>query len=164
MRIRKATPADIPAIAHHRAQMFLAMGRLDDVAVEPLMVETRAVLDEMMTRNEYHGWLAVDDDDPSRVLGGAGLQRRRVLPFPTGGTGLPIADGNVAIVVNVYTEPDARRRGVARALMVAVLDWAREEELDGLVLHASKDGRPLYESLGFAPTNEMRFMQSLTNS
>jgi len=26
-----------------------------------------------------------------------------------------------------------------------------------LVLHASQDARPLYEKLGFVPTNEMRY-------
>lgn len=38
-----------------------------------------------------------------------------------------------------------------------ILDWARQERLDRLVLHASDDGRPLYERLGFAATNEMRY-------
>ena len=53
-----------------------------------------------------------------------------------------------------------RRRGVARQLMESILTWAGEVELESLVLHASADGRALYEHLGFAPTNEMRFMGS----
>jgi hypothetical protein len=42
-----------------------------------------------------------------------------------------------------------------------VLDWARRESLDTLVLHASDDGRALYEKLGFVQTNEMRYAQPL---
>ena len=42
-----------------------------------------------------------------------------------------------------------------------MLAWARAERLDRLVLHASDAGRPLYERLGFAATNEMRFTGEL---
>ena len=55
-------------------------------------------------------------------------------------------------MLNVYTEPAHRRNGVARATM----DWSREQRLARLVLHASKQGRPLYEVLGFEDSNEMR--------
>ena len=34
---------------------------------------------------------------------------------------------------------------------------ARDEKLDRLLLHASVNGRALYERLGFMATNEMRF-------
>jgi GNAT superfamily N-acetyltransferase len=60
------------------------------------------------------------------------------------------------MIVNVYTEPAHRRRGLARRLMVAMLDWLREQGYGTVSLHASDYGRPLYESLGFAATNEMR--------
>jgi hypothetical protein len=45
--------------------------------------------------------------------------------------------------------------------MEAILAWARATEVESLVLHASTDGRALYERLGFAATNEMRFMGDL---
>ena len=38
-----------------------------------------------------------------------------------------------------------------------MVDWARTERLDRLVLHASKEGRAVYERFGFVATNEMRF-------
>jgi hypothetical protein len=42
--------------------------------------------------------------------------------------------------------------------MDAILDWCRANSLDVVVLHASKDGRPLYDSMGFTATNEMRLI------
>jgi hypothetical protein len=42
-------------------------------------------------------------------------------------------------------------------LLKQIIDWAREHKLDDLVLHASSDGRALYERLGFVATTEMRF-------
>ena len=61
-----------------------------------------------------------------------------------------------AYVLNVYTEPEHRRSGVARAIMEAILDWSRGQLVARVTLHASNDGRSLYEALGFEPTNEMR--------
>jgi len=60
-----------------------------------------------------------------------------------------------AWVVNMFTEPEHRRRGLAGLLMDTIVTWCRAEGLRFLYLHASDEGRALYESLGFVPTNEM---------
>jgi predicted N-acetyltransferase YhbS len=57
-------------------------------------------------------------------------------------------------VLNVYVEPEWRR-GVAETLMRVQLDAVAERGIRRVVLHASDDGRPLYERLGFVQTNEM---------
>lgn len=64
-------------------------------------------------------------------------------------------------MLHIFTEPAWRRRGLAELLMRHVLEWARNQRLDRLVLHASAEGRALYERLGFVATNEMRFSGSL---
>ena len=69
-----------------------------------------------------------------------------------------IAEGRHAIIINVFTEPQWRRRGLAALLMQHIIDWSRQKELDRLVLHASDEGRALYEKLGFALTSEMKFV------
>ena len=55
----------------------------------------------------------------------------------------------------MYTEPEHRRRGLARMIMMALLELCRESGWAVVHLHASSDGRPLYESLGFQAANEM---------
>ena len=64
--------------------------------------------------------------------------------------------GPEAIVLNVYVESTWRRRGVAESLMRAVLDDLAARGIRRIVLHASDDGRRLYERFGFVATNEMR--------
>ncbi|HSB61454.1 MAG TPA: GNAT family N-acetyltransferase, partial [Vicinamibacteria bacterium] len=59
-------------------------------------------------------------------------------------------------VLNMYTEPAFRRQGLARQVLEEILAWCREQGLRSVFLHASRAGRPLYESLGFEPTSEMR--------
>jgi GNAT superfamily N-acetyltransferase len=56
----------------------------------------------------------------------------------------------------MYTEPEFRKRGIARQIMLAILAWLKEQGLRSVNLHASSEGRPLYEKLGFENTNEMR--------
>ena len=62
------------------------------------------------------------------------------------------------MVVNVYTERNHRRQGIARKLMELIIAWCQEEGFNSILLHASDEGKSLYDSLGFKPTNEMRLM------
>lgn len=153
--IRLATVADIPVIARHRVRLFSEV-RLLAPAEAPAMVDlTVRFLERAIPAGEYVGWLAVDSDDPRIVAGGAGLQRRTVLPFPFG-EGKGVGFGHEALVINVYTEPEFRRLGLARRLMDALIEWSRAAGIERIALHATPDGRPLYESLGFHDTNELR--------
>ena len=153
--MRQAGAADIPLLAYHRAAMFRDMGQLAPYQEEPLQRTTAAYLRDALPRGEYLAWIAEDRATPVAVIGGAGVQLRPILPRPpTGAEDLEL--GPEAIILNVYVEPSWRRRGVAKALMRAVLSALAERGIRRIVLHASDDGRRLYERLGFVPTNEMR--------
>lgn len=60
-------------------------------------------------------------------------------------------------VSSVYTHPDYRRQGVARQLMTMLMEHARAEGFQRLILWASDMGRPLYEDLGFTPSRGFEF-------
>jgi len=53
-------------------------------------------------------------------------------------------------------EREYRRQGIARKLMQSMIDWCRQQDFISVGLHASDEGRALYEQLGFEPTNEMQ--------
>jgi hypothetical protein len=42
--------------------------------------------------------------------------------------------------------------------MLELIAWCRARGLTRITLHAAPAGRPLYESLGFTVTNEMRLV------
>ena len=52
-------------------------------------------------------------------------------------------------VTNVYTAPQPRRKGLSKMLLTELLKDAEKRVIKKLWLGASKDGRPLYEKLGF---------------
>jgi len=43
-------------------------------------------------------------------------------------------------------------------LLRRIIEWARAEDVDRIILHASDEGRSLYERLGFVVSNEMRLV------
>jgi len=62
-----------------------------------------------------------------------------------------------AWIHSVYIEPSFRRRGIGQRLTQTMVAWCREHlPLRLFYLHASEEGRPLYRSLGFEPSSEMR--------
>ncbi|HXQ22618.1 MAG TPA: GNAT family N-acetyltransferase [Candidatus Acidoferrales bacterium] len=146
--VRAAIHADAAVIAHHRAAMFRDMGLIPDDEVPAHETASRAYLAMALPSGEYLGWVV---EVSGEVVAGGGVLVRRMLPRP----GWP-QGGEEAYVLNMYTEPAHRRRGLARALMETILAWCRARLITRVSLHASDDGRPLYESLGFLPTNEMR--------
>jgi ribosomal protein S18 acetylase RimI-like enzyme len=154
--VREAHTTDIPLLARHRAAMFRDMGQLAPHQEQALERATASYLQEALPRGDYLAWVAEQHAAPPRsIIGGAGVQLRPILPRPRIGAD-ELELGPEAIVLNVYVEPEWRRRGVADALMRAVLDALGERGIRRVVLHASADGRQLYERLGFVPTNEMR--------
>ena len=135
--------------------MFQDMGNVLDDAFEILRVKARTRLEQWIDSGDYIGWLAIPSDEPELIVGGAGVQLQPILPRPLDVS--TIGEGRQGTIVNVFTEPQWRRRGIAGLLIKEILNWSRNEQIDRLVLHASDEGRSIYERLGFITGNEMRF-------
>jgi len=155
-RIRRATAQDAGIVAWHRARMFQDMGDVSRDAFETLRAKARVRLKEWLDSGDYVGWLATSADQPEMVIGGAGVQLQPILPRPVNAA--TVGEGRQGTVVNVFTEPQWRRRGIAGLLMKEIITWSKDEHLDRLLLHASDEGRSVYERLGFIAGNEMRFV------
>nr|WP_293913170.1 GNAT family N-acetyltransferase [Deinococcus sp.] len=93
-----------------------------------------------MRRGSYLGWLA---QEAGQVVAGAGLV---LLDWgPTRGEPNPLR----ARLVNVYTEPAYRRRGLARQLVQTALNEAARLRIGTVTLGASAQASALYLALGF---------------
>jgi GNAT superfamily N-acetyltransferase len=155
-QIRRATAHDTNIIAWHRARMFQDMGDVLVDAFEVLRAKARSRLEQWIHTGNYVGWLAAPIDKPEMVVAGAGVQLQPILPRPVDVS--TIGEGRQGTIVNVFTEPQWRRRGIARLLIREIIIWSKNEQLDRLILHASDEGRSIYENLGFVASNEMRFV------
>lgn len=152
VRIRAATSADCEIILHHRRCMFRDMGEGTEPQLNRMVDATRPWLDRALADGSYRGWLAQTAE--AEVVAGGGILISRWPARPEA------PDTRRAVILNVFTEPEYRRRGLARRLMLLMIQWLKDEGFNSVVLHASAEGRGLYDSLGFTPTNEMRLRLS----
>ncbi len=143
LQVRAATPADAEIIASHRYPGEVG---------EHLAVYA-AWLPGVMSGGRYLGWLA---EEGGRVIGGAGLL---VLDWQPSRTEASPVRGRV---VNVFVEPEFRRQGLARHLLLGVLDEARRLGVPGIGLSATAEGRPLYASLGFRASVGEMYLETLS--
>lgn len=149
---RRADAADLDVLARHRVQMFAEMGFASDDGFAALAAASRAWFAGALARGVYLGWLIAPAGGPGTIAAGAGML---LLDWPPS----PRDAGTVrAYVLNVYTEPAHRGRGLATDATNAALDEARRRGIRVVTLHASDDGRAIYERLGFEETNEMRLL------
>ena len=146
LRLRKGTPGDLEVVLRHRRAMFDDMNMAGDFeAAEPL---SRDFFGRAFAEHNYHAWFF--EDASGRIVAGGGVILVEYHPSPMDHR------ARRPWVVNMYVEQAWRRRGLARKLMDVMIEWTRAQGYAHLLLHASNDGRPLYESMGFAASNEMR--------
>lgn len=156
--VRRATLSDVQTLARHRAEMFRDIHGIDDAQYDAMADASRQYFESALPNGEYRAWLVEPESSRGAVVAGAGLQLRSALPSVRHGDGpTRVATGPQGMILNVFTERAWRRRGLAKLVMEHVIAGAREAGVSNLVLHASKEGRPLYKTLGFVATNEMRY-------
>ena len=141
-QIRLAAVADLELISWHRARMFRDMGELPPDLFESFRVQSLETLQRMFDRGEYVGWLASPENEPGQIVAGAGLQLREIPPHPQINPNgkIDIVSGPQAIIQNVFTEPEWRRRGLAALLIERIIDWTHEQGIDSLVLTLQTKG------------------------
>ena len=101
----------------------------------------RAWLAPRLADGSYFGFILSCEGNP---LGGVGLTLIDWPPHP-----LHPTHDRRGYVLNLYVEPEHRRKGVARRLMQLAEAELAKRGASLLILHATEKGRPLYSELGW---------------
>lgn len=64
------------------------------------------------------------------------------------------SNGKVGYIMNMYTKPPFRGKGIARSLFIKMLDEGTKRNVGKFVLHATKDGEYLYKQHGFSMSGD----------
>lgn len=143
IQVRRATPDDAESLVHLRGLMLAAMGVEVGGSDAPWRAAAVDWFAGQFASPDTFAAYVVDDASAGVVAGAAG----NVNVHPPGPNDLTTVRGHL---YNVSTHPDFRRRGLAKACVVALLDWFQEETAVGQIeLHATGDGIALYRDLGF---------------
>ncbi len=145
--IRAAGMADIPVLIELRLAMFESMGDGDSNILAEVAAASEGYMNARLADSSFRAWLAEVD---GQVAATGGVVLREAPPAYHN------LSGREGYIMGVYTRPEFRHRGLARAIMNTILITLRAEGVTRVTLRASAEGRPLYEKMGFAPTTEMR--------
>jgi|SRR5579863_3384212 len=139
-QIREVTVADLDLICRHREEMFRDAGSPeDDLAL--MTRHFRTWLAPQLADGSYFGFVMSCD---GHAAGGVGLMLIDWPPHP-----LHPTQDQRGYVLNLFVEPEHRRKGLARRLMQLAEEELTRRGASLLVLHATDKGRPLYSELGW---------------
>ncbi len=141
MIYRRATLKDIDELVECRLEMRLereagnmAMG------IEEFRSRNYDYFKNHLPDNSFISWIALDEGNIVATSGLCFFSAPPTFSNPS---------GNTAYVMNIYTKPGYRNRGLASKLMGHIIREAKSRKCGKLTLHASDMGRPIYEKLGF---------------
>lgn len=147
--LRTATLVDLGTILRHRREMFREMGGPYEERLDEFEAASERYFTAALQNGTYYGLFAAIQGE---IAAGGGIV---IAPWP----GSPLNfEPRRAWILNIYVEPAYRRQGLARTITEALIGWCRLNGFRSVALHASEQGRPVYEKLGFRNTNEMRLV------
>jgi GNAT superfamily N-acetyltransferase len=146
--IRRATLDDLPHVLRFRRGMLSDMGSPGETALDRMEEAAATFLRESFADGSCLVWIAEDERPVACGM-------LHVVPW------IPSTidpSTRRVWVHNMYTEPAYRRRGIAAEILLVMLAWCRSQGFLSVTLHASEQGRGVYERLGFRASNEMRLV------
>src|ERR1700722_9463803 len=138
---RQTTPSDLDALVSLRAAFLCEFYKLPSLDT-PILTAIREYFSRAVPTGEFVGYFA---ESCGQIVATGGLIYDRHIPSPTNPT------GRQAYILNVYTLPAFRRRGIASAILTKLLDHAKSDGCAKVSLHTVAQARDMYAKAGFTP-------------
>jgi len=144
IEIRKACVNDIPELTRLRV-VFLNEVNASDGPPAGYEQNLSEYLTRSMADNSFAAWLA---EEEGKIIATSGVCFYALAPNYSNPT------SDVAYILNMFTLPEYRGRGLASELIRRLIGEAEERDCKRLALHATADGRRVYEKFGFESTDD----------
>ena len=143
---KKATVEDLDLLITTRIEVLRVVNQLsEDTDMKEVEEQTRLYYQKALQDGTHTAVLVFDGD---RFAGAGGISYYRVMPtYHNPG-------GEKAYIMNMYTRPEYRRRGIAYRTLGILVEDAGARGISCISLEATAMGRPLYEKYGFTPMND----------
>lgn len=142
---RKLSEKDLNTFIEMRINQLREEGAKEDIDLKPALLDyyTRHMKD-----GTFVSWIAVDNGE---IIGTSGMSFVEKPPY----FGCP--SGRIGLLSSMFTNPNYRRRGIAKELLNRVIDEARDYGCGTIQITASDMGVKLYTAYGFVHNGN--FMQ-----
>ena len=142
---RKLTENDLDEFILMRIVQLREEGATEDIDLVPALKD---YYHRHLSDGTFVSWLALDGE---KIIGTSGMSFVEKPPY----FGCPT--GRIGLLSSMFTDPDYRRRGIARELLDRVVSEARSYGCGTVQITASDMGMKLYSAYGFKSNGN--FMQ-----
>ncbi len=144
--IRQANLDDLEALVQLRLSLLREAGNLQsDTPTAALIEAIRQYLTKTLPTGQFVAWVAQVN---SEIIGTSGMVMFEKPPVYGNLLGLD------AYIMNIYTVPNWRGKGVATALLREIISYVKMTDARRIWLDATEDGKRLYEKFGFVSTTK----------
>ena len=149
---KRATIKDIDLLTITRIEVLRAANRLsDDTDLSEVERQSYNYYQKALCDDSHIAYLVFDG---TRFVGAGAVSFFQVMPTYHN------LSGNKAYIMNMYTRPEYRRRGIAIKILDMLIKESKNRGITAISLEATDMGRPLYEKYGFVKiNNEMELPQ-----
>ena len=141
MRFEKVGMEKLEDLVKTRIQVLRAANKLDGSAdMGQTEQESRTYYEKSLEDGSHVAYLVYDGD---LIIGTGGISFYQVMPTYHNPTGMK------AYIMNMYTDPEYRRKGIAMKTLDMLVQEARGRGIHFIALEATNMGRQLYERYGF---------------
>lgn len=138
---KRATIEDIDILTETRIEVLRAANKLsDDTDMDEVKEQTYNYYKKALYDGTHIVYLVFDE---RRFIGAGGVSFFQVMPTYHN------PSGNKAYIMNMYTKPEYRRKGIAYKTLDMLVKEAKTRGITAISLEATDAGRPLYEKYGF---------------
>jgi GNAT superfamily N-acetyltransferase len=145
IQYRKLTEDDLETFITMRITQLREEGATEDLDLVPALKD---FYHRHLADGTFVSWLALDGD---KIVGTSGMSFVEKPPY----FGCP--NGRIGLLSSMFTEPEYRRRGIAKELLRRVTEDARAYGCAAVQITASDKGVKLYTDFGFVKNRN--FMQ-----
>lgn len=143
---KRATPEDIDLLTKTRIEVLRAANQLSDDTDMSEVERTSYNYYQKALRDGSH--IAYLVFDGNLFVGSGGVSFFQVMPTYHN------PSGNKAYIMNMYTNPAYRRKGIAAKTLDMLVHDSKDRGITAISLEATDMGRPLYEKYGFVKMND----------
>jgi GNAT superfamily N-acetyltransferase len=144
---RRANVNDVETLVEYRVRFLNELyNHPENDETKILRKKLREYFSRTIPSKEFIAWLA---ECNGKIVGTGGMVVWQ-LPSRYGG----LESGRAGYVLNFYTVPETRRKGICTHLLNELIKEAKSLGIRYLHLHASKDGISIYRKAGFVEPNQ----------
>ena len=137
MELRLATTDDMEILIDLRKRLLVEEGQTVSSNIDE---ELRNFFEKQLNSGQFVQWIIEEDKN---VLATGGIQFISFPPSFFNSTGIR------GYILNMYTTPESRGRGLAKQLVERIFKEAQGKNVHHIFLISSPMGKPLYKKIGF---------------